>query len=658
MRINQRNVLSDDEWNKELQKPFQFDLQRFGHRHGKSGGKIFSSIIGGVLGFYFGGALFGVAKWGGAILGSSLFGSVWSATHQPSMDTSSADVSRFDRAQETMSSDLQIPVVYGLRKVTGNQTYHSTDADATTLHKHVALCEGGILGVWGVTANDLIIPKEGQDNNTVFTITNVKYNDAHVKKRGQDFELWAGEHYHKIHLCTKKEIENSHDTFWEYQVSVSSLISYINQLYSEGWQAFPYAGTNTYPGDLWDAEGDTYSVSPAFGTMEERSGYVNFKANTVKGGTMYTFHDCTPPDNYEEVGGYPSLAWLDMTFHVTSELNGNPSVSAIVAGKKVYDTRTGQTVWSTNPAMCLRDFMLSERYGLGKWIKPENIDEDSFKECADYCDEVINMTTSDGASVQVKRFELNMVIDQKNDAIEWLKEILANFQAYLTIARGKFKLHIEKETAVSYAFNDDNCSDLSVVPMTLAETPNKYVVKLIDPKNNWNSVACVSEDFADQKQRQKIITKEVNLNGCTSQYQALRLARFYRDQNLVCPLTVQFSTSIQAMHLEPGDVVTLTYHEVFKELPIRITEITQDEEGKFKISGRQYNGTIYGDDLSGGIVWNPPRGGGGDSKNRVPPQITGVVAYTNVDNEILIEHDASTYPFFSEYRYYVEDVTE
>lgn len=641
-----RNVMSDEHlrylYEHAMSHTPTFDLQRFGHHHGKSGGKIFASIAGFIVGFTTP-WLFGAKAFAAGVMGASLFGSVWSATHQQNVDSNgSADVSRFDRAQESMSSDGQIPIIYGTRQISGNQTFHQTNADANTLHKHVVLCEGGIEGVVSVTANDMIIPTGSQSGNTVFTLMNNKYPDARVRKHGSDFDLWAGNYHHHVHLCTKKEVENSHDTYWEYQVSVSSLISYINQLYSEGWQAFPCAATNNYPGDLWDVEGVVYTDTP-FSRMFKNSnafkkknyvaldathGFVNFCANTVRGGTNYTFHDGDTPSNYDTVGGYPAMAWLDMNFIVSNELNGNPSVSAVVMGKKVYDTRTKKTEYSTNPAMCLRDFMLSKRYGLGRWISADDLDEDSWNKAADYCDEEISFLDASGAVIKAKRFELNMVIDQKNNALDWLQEILANFQGYLTLTNGKFKLHIESQTDISYKFNDDNCSDLSVTPLSLNDTPNKYVVKIIDPRNNWSTVACNVEDYADQKERQKIITKEVNLNGTTSQYQALRLARFYRDQNLACPLTLSWKTGINGMHLEPGDVVTISYHGVFTELPVRITEIKQDDDGKFNITGRQYNDTIYGDALGGGVHWYNYTDTTQTVEKRTPSNPTNIKAYT------------------------------
>lgn len=643
---NARNTMSDGHlrylYEHAMSHTAVFDLQRFGHHHGKSGGKIFASIAGFIVGFTTP-WLFGAKAFAAGVMGASLFGSVWSATHQQNVDSNgSADVSRFDRAQETMSSDAQIPIVYGTRQISGNQTFHQTNADANTLHKHVVLCEGGIEGVVSVMASDMIIPTGSQTGNTVFTIMNNKYPDARVRKHGQDFDLWAGDNHHHIHLCTKKEVENSHDTYWEYQVSVSSLISYINQLYAEGWQAFPVAATNNYPGDLWDAEGNVYVETPwsklfenqdkyneqNHVTIDGKNGFINFCADTIRGGTSYTFHDCEAPSNYDEVGGYPAMAWLDMNFVVSNELNGNPSVSAVVMGKKVYDTRTKKTAYSTNPAMCLRDFMLSKRYGLGRWITADDLDEDSWNRVADYCDEEISFLDASGAIIKAKRFELNMVIDQKNSALDWVQEILANFQGYLTLTNGKFKLHIEQQTDVSYKFNDDNCSDLSVTPLSLNDTPNKYTVKIIDPRNNWSSVACNVEDYADQKERQKIITKEVNLNGTTSQYQALRLARFYRDQNLACPLTLSWKTGINGMHLEPGDVVTISYHKVFTDLPVRITEIKQDDDGKFELTGRQYNDTIYGDALGGGVHWYNYTDTTQTVKKRTPSNPTNLKAYT------------------------------
>lgn len=645
-KINARNALSQEQHARDLQN-FVFDLQLFGGG-GKDGGKVFGAIIFGALTAGFGAAL-GLATHGvmatlsNFMLGASLFSGIWTATHQQdSLNSSDLNVKRFDKAQESVSSEAVIPVVYGERLVTGNQTWHETNGDAQTLHKHVVLCEGGINAIKSVTANDLIIPTGGQQSNTVFTLQNTKYTDAVAYKNGKTFYIKANGKEHSIYLANKDDTSGD---FWSYQINVSALVTYINSLHNEGWQAFPYAATNAYPGDLlefgesyqyisgykddWDIYEDSngrprYRIVrvPVYSTGHRGINCylkpIDVRASTVAGGTKYEFHDCETPSNYATVGGYPKMAWLDLTFTTQSDFSGNPTVSCVIQGRKIYDTRTGKTSYSTNPAMCLRDFLLSKRYGLGKWFSSSMLDDESWKESANYCDQVITFRDGSGALVKAKRYELNMVIDQKRSGLEWVQEILACFAGFLVYSDGKLKLRIEKPTPVSYKFTDSNCSNLKISPLKLSETPNKYEVTIIDPLNNWSSIKALCEDFADQKLRQRIVTKEVSLEGVTSQNQALRLARFYRDYNLVCPIQVSFTTGMQAMHLEPGDVVTIDYHGVFKGMPIRIAEIKETSNGTFEISGRQYNSTIYGDELGGGVHWYNYSEIGSPLSDRVP----------------------------------------
>ena len=606
---------------------FEFDLQLFGGGGDKNPVKTVLSIG---IGLWAGGYLGGAAWFGGAnaagysltsaLMGASLFSSIWTAVSPKGQfggSSESPTVIRFDKVQETMSSSGQIPLIYGTRKISGNQTFHRTNADQNVLYKHVVLCEGGIDGVESVAANELLIPTTGQTYNTVFTIQNVIYQDATVMKNKKNLRLYANGKSREIYLCNKDDMEKA-ETFFEWQMSNSALISYINRL-GEGWQAFPYGATSQLPGDLHDVGVERHKVKNddyLYTTGGEKYTEVvsekppncymrpiAFEADTVTGDTKFEFRDCSPPENYEEVGGYPNMAWLNMMFSVSSELNGNPSVSVVVRGKKVLDWRTNTTAYSTNPALCLADFFLSKTYGLGRWFTADDFDVDSWTEAANYCDEIISFRDNKGNVIREKRYTLNMVIDAKRSALEWIQEILANFCGYIVYSKGKLKLCIERQTPVSYKFNDSNCSNVKISPLSLNDTPNRYEVSIVDPLNNWTVVKCICEDFADQKQRQRVVTKSVSLEGVSSQYQALRLARFYRDYNLTCPLQISFTTGMQAMHLEPGDVVTVSYHKVFTELPIRITEIKETEKGTFEISGRQYNDTIYNDEIGGGIHW-------------------------------------------------------
>lgn len=653
---------------------FKFDLQR----HGKDGGKIIGSIFAAVVFFWMGGPIW-------AIMGVALFSTIWMSHHQE--DRGQNSIYRFDRMQETMTSDGVIPVVYGTRKISGNQTYHETNSDANTLHKHVVLCEGGIQGVSNVTAQGLLIPTGNQTSATVMTIQNTKYQDATVDLRGGNLTLYWNGQSKSVHVVSKDEYQESSDqSWWEWQISIPSLISYINRM-GDGWEAFPTSTTSNFPGDMkikenytevksmsyarwvlgwlryddslsdmerswlyvttmyWQGNffnklqnGNTVIVSDSLRivpfTEEDAAAmgvsvfmplvgrcvwivrrtrisnhcYLNpipFECDCVTGGTNYVFHDGDLPSNYETVGSYQNMAWLDMTFVVSAELNGNPTVETIVQGKKVYDPRVKQYVFSSNPALCLGDFLVNKRYGCGHWITADMLNIDSFVEAANYCDEIINYTDSNGSVRSARRFELNMVIDQRKSAWDWIDAMLGCFQGYITIEGTQIFLHIERESKVVYKFDDSNISELKINSDSMDDCPNRYMIKFVDPLNEWKTTCVEVNDYADQESRGKLVEKDVTLEGCTSQNQALRLGRFYRDYNYIATINASFKTGYQAMGLRCGDVVSLTYKSVFVDMPMRIVEIKESKDNQFEIAVRPYNESIYNDELGAAMhVYN------------------------------------------------------
>lgn len=620
---------------------------------GKSGGKLLLSLVGFGLGFA-NPAMFGLAKtatFAGGIMGASLFSSVWSATHNKGMsgDMGSASVTRFDRQQETMSLGGVVPLVYGERIVTGNQTYHKTDADANNLYKHVVFCEGGIEGVVNANAAGYLIPMKNVMGNAVFSVINRKYEDAWCMTRGKTLQLYANGKLKQIALKNQDDVSGD-ATYWQWQVEIPSLISYINQL-GDGWEAFPTSTTSRYPGDVVCGDltylgrgerrkdgGDDWRSREQWGDVvglivpgsrhheshhhhlkKRMAWYATFDNYRVKTGYCYNkfvyavtvstagitdgkFHDGDLPSNYQEVGAYTNMEWGEFHFTVSSNINGNPSIEALVKGKKVYDTRTRSYAYSTNPAMCLRDFLLSKTYGGGYWITPDDLDEDSFKAAADYCDAPVKYEMSDGTVIESKRYELNIVIDQRRSVWDWVQDIMASFCAFLVFSKGKLSLRIEHEASISYSFNESSMKDISISQTSIDDCPNQYRIKFIDPKNNWQTATAIVDDYGDQRERGKVITKEVNLEGVTNQSQALRLGRFYRDYNKTCTLQIQFTTGVQAAHLEPSDVISISYKDVLCQAPFRITEIKETENFEYTITARQYNDTIYNDDLGAQIT--------------------------------------------------------
>lgn len=547
----------------------------------------------------FGGGLFsgglhqlGTSVLTGAISGLSLGSSIWNATHKPKEQTS---YSQFDQMMNTVSSETFISIIYGQRKWAGAQLYHKASADGLGLTKDILIGEGTIGGVYGVCANDVLL-----QTGSVFTLKNIDYADATVTITSGNLRLYANSVATDIPLVTTKD----DIVTWDYNVTIDKLIGHLGTI-GNGWVV----------GNAVNCANGTTEIH----VITETPCYNSATSMTVTGldGCTYEFHDGSPtqapPSNYEVVGGYKNMAWLRVNLVYSAKLSsgGNPTISYIVNGIKVLDTRTGVTATSSNPAMITRNLLLSKRYGAAMFIPniAELLDEDSFKEVADYCDESVNYIDSNGITHSEPRYTTNIIIDTKKNLSEVLDDILASYGGFLVLANGKIGLRIEAPCVSSYDFTSDTivAESFSMEQLSIDETPNKYLVGYFDMTQNWTQVKCIVEDSIDQQPkpigRGKVISKELTLTGCTSQSQAIRQGRLQKLKNKLCSLTATWKTSTFAMHIQPGDVVTTTYDKVddngevlriIDKMPWRILEVSQ-QDGVYTLKGRQYNASIYGD---------------------------------------------------------------
>lgn len=611
---------------------------------GKGGGKGGKSGLAkaiGIAGMVWGGfapTIFGVGTTHlmGAIMGLSLGQTIGSALSPQNQDT---PASNFDSKMNTVDSGARIPLVYGTRMIGGLQSWHQTNTNDKWLVKDVILGEGTFCGAYGITANGFMLKPNGNIptvvkqyasnnkwyssistwNNPVFGLINWKYGDASVEIRnggptGNDKQLilrWNGQEKW-ITLQSNQDLKA--DSSNDYNCSFSLLYQYLEGIHydtnfaAEGWQLVNPVMASDDPETINTHGQEGCYQRPVMFTIGDyratNDSWVQFFNGTQDA-----------PSYYEKSGGYPNMAYLHSYLKYSDKLGaGNPTVTCIAHGRSVYDTRTGQWGYSENPAMIVRDYLLNKTFGAGHFITQEMLDEDSFKDVANYCDEIITTTDGAGRSIVEPRYRLNIVINDKNTYLQTLQSMLASFVGFIVFTNGKVALKIERRESAVYDFNDDNIIEdsLSYKADSTADSPNKLVMKYIEPVLNWTAAPAVVEDLVDQSAspigRGKIISKDVELIGVTSQAQALRLGKIYRDIIRLCPITMTFKSGAQAMHLEPGDVVKVSHKAVldnkevdlFKDMPVRILEI-QEGEGEYTLTCRQYNPSIYDDRFGGNL---------------------------------------------------------
>ncbi|WP_130470652.1 phage tail protein [Candidatus Magnetaquicoccus inordinatus] len=104
-----------------------------------------------------------------------------------------------------------------------------------------------------------------------------------------------------------------------------------------------------------------------------------------------TPNDPADPDLVANVPGWDStcklsgLAYLYVRVKYNSSVfRGLPVITAHVRGRTLYDPRTGQSAWSNNPVLAVRDLLTNQIYGKG--LSTSSIDDVSFSAAASICE--------------------------------------------------------------------------------------------------------------------------------------------------------------------------------------------------------------------------------------------------------------------------------
>ena len=283
---------------------------------------------------------------------------------------------------------------------------------------------------------------------------------------------------------------------------------------------------------------------------------------------------------------YPNTAYIALTLKAQDGLSGNPVISSIVEGRKVW-TPSG-TVFSRNPAWIVYDFLTNTRYGVG--IPTEYIDLDSFTAAATYCDHPI-----DGEP----RFTLDYIIDVQRPAVDHLQAMLGCFRGFF-LARDKIELHVEQAGSVYKALGPDNFVKGSFTWWQKSgdDSPNRIVIEWIDPNNHYEQSSAPFE-IQEDIQARGVFEKSISLLGVTRPEQVGRLGNYLLETARRVQNFCAFQVSLQDADIEAGEIISITYPDFtgWSAKPFRVLAV-QDEgqTGTVTITCAEYDAAVYSDD--------------------------------------------------------------
>ena len=294
------------------------------------------------------------------------------------------------------------------------------------------------------------------------------------------------------------------------------------------------------------------------------------------------------------------VAYLAIRFKWDQDAFGSiPTIHAVVQGKKVYDSRTSATATvanSSNPALCLRDYLTNSRYGKG--LATGFIDDTLFNAAATKCDALVTSYT--GSSNQ-KIFTCNAVINTGQSLINNVKVILSSMRGIMPYSQGKYGLVIEDQGSATFAFDESHIiGGISIRSESKKTKFNRVVATFPDPSANWQlnqieyPIAGSAEEAGYLAEDGGIeLVKNMDLSCTTNVYSAQDIAEIAlkRSRNA---LTMTFNATSEALNCSVSDIVSVTHSTPgFTAKAFRLQKLTLNPDGTVAVSLVEHQDSIY-----------------------------------------------------------------
>lgn len=298
-------------------------------------------------------------------------------------------------------------------------------------------------------------------------------------------------------------------------------------------------------------------------------------------------------DNHKLSG----VAYIALKFsHDPAVFSGIPKVTALVQGKKVYDPRTSTTGFSSNPALCIRDYLTNTRYGKG--LSSSEIDDTLFGQAATDCEESVTEYTG-GTTINL--FECNTVIDTSISLFDNVKKMLSGCRGFLPFIQGQYGLIIDGSKSSSLTITEDEIiGGINIQSETSGTQYNQVTVRFANKELNykmdtvtWPAAGSTEESTFLSADNNIVMNEEVEFETITSYYQARDLARVIvnRSRN---GLRCSVRTTSEGLNVIPSDVVSVTHSTPgWSAKPFQVEEVVLNRDGSVTLQLLEYDSSIY-----------------------------------------------------------------
>lgn len=245
-------------------------------------------------------------------------------------------------------------------------------------------------------------------------------------------------------------------------------------------------------------------------------------------------------------------AYIRLEFDGDAYPNGEPSITFLVKGKKVYNPNTSTTAWSNNAALCLRDYLTSS-YGLNT----NDVDDTLFGSAINVCDE--NVTLAAGGTE--KRYTCNGSFTTAEKPGDMIDSILTSLGGMIWYAQGTWRVKAGAYTTPVLSLDEDDLRSSIKINTRHSRRDNFNTVKGVFKGSETNYMPSdypqvTSQTFIDvDNGEESVLDLELPFTDTNTRAQRIAKMALYRNRE---QLTVSAVFGLKAFQVQVGDIIQLT----------------------------------------------------------------------------------------------------
>lgn len=241
--------------------------------------------------------------------------------------------------------------------------------------------------------------------------------------------------------------------------------------------------------------------------------------------------------------------YIRFTYNPGSFPTGIPVVNALIRGKKLYDPRTTNTTWSKNPALCIRDYMIS---GYGLEQTTSTINDTYYNAAANVCDQTVDGET---------RYTCSGAFITADTPKNIISNLITSMGGLFWNSEGTWKVSAAAYNTPTVTLNEDDLRSGINVSTRNSRRDNFNTVKgtFIGPETSWQEAdyPSITDTAFLEEDNEVVNTVDLILPFTKTAKTAQRIAKIFLFRNRE-QITVSATFGLKALNLQVGDNVNLS----------------------------------------------------------------------------------------------------